>query len=268
MRYETWESYFYPETYDTATRQGTLRNLYGERNAEILARLEYTETDINYYELVSGKVYIPYTYDAVHLCAIHSYLFQDVYELAGQYRCVNIFKGVSSFADVHAGQIDRYLSDAKQLIQEIDWSSLNHGDFAQVSAEVFAYINQAHPFREGNGRSSKVFMEHVAQQSQFTFDFKRVSPQQWNQASMLSGPDLGSYKPVPDLLVPVFEVISIPRIEPVLMQEKSSIKQPVQVGKQLHAKADVLAELGRKRTTGSTNSADKRLPNLGRAVKH
>ena len=162
MRYETWESYFYPETYDTATRQGTLRNLYGERNAEILARLEYTETDINYYELVSGKVYIPHTYDAVHLCAIHSYLFQDVYEWAGQYRCVNIFKGVSSFADVHAGQIDRYLGDAKQLIQEIDWSSLNHSDFAQVSAEVFAYINQAHPFREGNGRSSKVFMEHVA----------------------------------------------------------------------------------------------------------
>ena len=103
MRYETWESYFYPETYDTATRQGTLRNLYGERNAEILARLEYTETDINYYELVSGKVYIPHTYDAVHLCAIHSYLFQDVYDWAGQYRCVNIFKGVSSFADVHAG---------------------------------------------------------------------------------------------------------------------------------------------------------------------
>lgn len=84
---------------------------------------------------------------------------------------------------------------------------------------------------------------------------------------MLSGPDLGSYKPVPDLLVPVFEVISIPRIEPVLMQERSSIKQPVQVEKQLRAEADVLAELGRTRTTGSTNSANKRLPNLGRAVK-
>ena len=196
MRYETWESYFYPETYDTATRQGTLRNLYGERNAEILARLEYAETDINYYELVSGKVYIPYTYDAVHLCAIHSYLFQDVYEWAGQYRCVNIFKGVSSFADVHAGQIDRYLSDAKQLIQEIDWSSLNHGDFAQVSAEVFAYINQAHPFREGNGRTIREYIRQMALYIGYNMNYSRIKVVDYIEASIFSIVDISKLKEI------------------------------------------------------------------------
>jgi cell filamentation protein len=68
---------------------------------------------------------------------------------------------------------------------------------------VFAYLNQAHPFREGNGRTSKVFMEEVAEQSRFTLDFSRVAPDQWNQASMLSRPDLLAYEPVPNSLVPV-----------------------------------------------------------------
>ncbi|MFD0760412.1 Fic family protein [Arthrobacter ulcerisalmonis] len=45
---------------------------------------------------------------------------------------------------------------------------------------MFAYVNQAHPFREGNGRTSKVFMAHVAEQSPYRFDFARVSPEQWN----------------------------------------------------------------------------------------
>ena len=38
--YDTWESYFYPETYNPATGQGTLRNLFGERDAAALSLLE------------------------------------------------------------------------------------------------------------------------------------------------------------------------------------------------------------------------------------
>ena len=40
MLYDTWQSYFYPETYNAATGQGTLRNLYGERDAAALSLLE------------------------------------------------------------------------------------------------------------------------------------------------------------------------------------------------------------------------------------
>ncbi|WP_199176320.1 Fic family protein [Actinomyces qiguomingii] len=88
---------------------------------------------------------------------------------------------------------------------------LDRDGFARAGAEVFAYLNQAHPFREGNGRTSKVFMKHVAERSRFTLDFSRVSPEVWNQANMLSGPDLGRYEPVPDSLVPIFRVIAQPR---------------------------------------------------------
>ncbi len=125
--------------------------------------------------------------------------------MAGQYRSVNISKNLFSFADVHTGEIDRYLTDLKRLVDGTSWAMLDRDGFARASAEVFAYLNQAHPFREGNGRTSKVFMEHVALLSRFALDFDRVSPDVWNQASMLSRPDLGSYEPVPDSLVPVFK---------------------------------------------------------------
>ncbi len=124
---------------------------------------------------------------------------------------MNMSKGFSSFADVRTGEIDRYRTDVRRLVEGTRWGRLDSEGFARASADVFAYLNQAHPFREGNGRTSKVFMEHVAEQSRFTFDFGRVSPALWNQASMLSGPDLGRYEPVPDSLVPVFRAIAVPR---------------------------------------------------------
>ena len=70
---------------------------------------------------------------------------------------------------------------------------------------------QAHPFREGNGRASKLFMQHVAEQSRFAFDYARVTPDEWNQGSALSAPDLYAYAPDPRSLVPVFDAITVER---------------------------------------------------------
>ena len=54
-------------------------------------------------------------------------------------------------------------------------------------------------------------MDHVAQNSKFDLDYSRVSPKDWNMASMLSGPDLGKYEVVPGSLVPVFQAIATRR---------------------------------------------------------
>lgn len=48
-------------------------------------------------------------------------------------------------------------------------------------------------------------MQHVAEQADYRFDYARVTPEVWNQASALNGPDLYSYEPEPTLLVPVFD---------------------------------------------------------------
>lgn len=206
-RFDSWESYFYPPPHS-----GTLRNLFDERDPLILARLEYVETADRQRELLAGEVPIARTYDAEHVRAIHRHLFQDVYAWAGEYRTVEVFKGVGrGFAEVRSGEVDRYLEDVHRLVAGTAWDGLERDAFGERAATVFAYLNQAHPFREGNGRTSKVFMEHVAERSRFSLDYARVTPEQWDQASMLSRPDMLAYEPVPDSLVPVFRHIAVER---------------------------------------------------------
>jgi len=208
-QFDSWESYFYPDTIDPLTGIGTLRNLYDERDARVLSRMEYTDTTVRAVQLGNGEVDVPRTFDGEHLRAIHGHLFQDVYEWAGEYRTVEMSKGPGrGFGEVKTGEVDRYLSDAQRLVTSTDWAGISRNDFVATASTVFAYVNQAHPFREGNGRTSKVFMEHVAERSRFTLDYALVSPAVWNQAAMLSRPDLFAYEPVPDSLVPVFRAIA------------------------------------------------------------
>ncbi len=87
--FDSWESYFYPETYNPLTQDGTLRNLYGERDAATLHDLECGVADRRSVELRLGIADVPRTYDAEHIRAIHGYLFQGVYEWAGQFRTVD-----------------------------------------------------------------------------------------------------------------------------------------------------------------------------------
>ncbi len=199
---DAWAAYFWP-------RSHVLRNKLGEHDARALQLAEQRWSGRRGTEIACGKVRIARTYDAAHLRAIHRHLFQDVYAWAGRYRTVEMSKGVTDFADL--AKIDRYLADAQRRIIAAPWAELDRDGFAEWAATVFAYLNHAHPFREGNGRAAKVFMGHVAEQSRFILDYDRVSPEEWNQASALSGPDRGRYPPVPDSLIPVFHRIAVDR---------------------------------------------------------
>lgn len=206
-RFGSWDSYFYPPPDDR-----TLRNLFDERDPDVLHRLEHVETTERYRQLLVDEVAIEPTFDATHVRAIHRHLFGDVYEWAGEYRTVNLRKSIGrDFADVATHEIGRYLRDVHRLVSTAAWDGLGRAEFVERAAVVFAYLNQAHPFREGNGRMSKMFMEHVARQTRFAFDYSRVTPDEWNQASMLSAPDLYSYDPVPGSLLPVFGAIVVDR---------------------------------------------------------
>ncbi len=147
--FDSWESHFYPETIHPLTGSGTLRNLAGYRNFAELSHFEFGATQIRQVQIELGPSCVPHTFDGAHLRPIHGFLFQDVYEWAGQYRSVDMMKGRSQFALV-AGGIDRHLNDVHKVVEGTSWRRLNHGQFAVQSAIVFAYLNQAHPFREGN----------------------------------------------------------------------------------------------------------------------
>lgn len=83
------------------------------------------------------------------LAMIHKYLFEDIYEFAGQMRTVNIAKGNFRFAPV------MYLRPALESIDRMPQST-----FDEI-IEKYVEMNVAHPFREGNGRSTRVWLDCI-----------------------------------------------------------------------------------------------------------
>ncbi|HQX08247.1 MAG TPA: Fic family protein [Zoogloea sp.] len=83
------------------------------------------------------------------LAYIHAYLFGDVYEFAGQVRDVNLAKGNFRFAPV------MYLQQALAHI-----SAMPQQSFEQI-VEKYVEMNVAHPFREGNGRATRIWLDLI-----------------------------------------------------------------------------------------------------------
>lgn len=83
------------------------------------------------------------------LKAIHKYLFEDVYNFAGELRTVNISKGNFRFAPL------MYLEAALANIDKMPQSN-----FEEI-IEKYVEMNIAHPFREGNGRSTRIWLDCI-----------------------------------------------------------------------------------------------------------
>lgn len=80
---------------------------------------------------------------------IHRYLFEDIYDFAGKIRTVNLAKGNFRFAPI------MYLETALENIEKMPQSN-----FDEI-VEKYVEMNIAHPFREGNGRSTRIWLDHV-----------------------------------------------------------------------------------------------------------
>ena len=126
---------------------------------------------------------------------------------AGELRSVELYKD-SLVAFATPSDIPRVAAAAAQIVRSTQWSELSRADFAERMSDVFAWTNYAHPFREDNGRTAKVFLMHVAELSRYQLRFDLVEPDRWNLASMYTLPDRQSTTPVPALMVPVFAEMS------------------------------------------------------------
>ena len=83
------------------------------------------------------------------LQAIHKYLFEDIYDFAGKLRNVNISKGNFCFVPII------YIEEALKNIDKMPQST-----FDEI-IEKYVEMNVAHPFREGNGRSTRIWLNHI-----------------------------------------------------------------------------------------------------------
>jgi cell filamentation protein len=122
--------------------------------------------------------------DFKHLCDIHRAIFHDVYDWAGKPRTVNIAKG-NPFCMSHA--IPVYAED---IFTKLKNEGFLYDTLADEMSERLTYylseINVLHPFREGNGRAQRLFIEYLAQSAGFRVDFSDVLSNEMIEASVLS----------------------------------------------------------------------------------
>lgn len=102
---------------------------------------------------------------------IHTILFQDTYDFAGTLRTVNIAKGNFRFVPV------MYLAEAVKTIEDMPQST-----FDEI-IEKYVEMNVAHPFREGNGRSMRLWLDHMlCTELLKTIDWSQVNKEQYLSA--------------------------------------------------------------------------------------
>lgn len=128
----------------------TLENKFGLTNSADLAREEEFVSKKRAVELFENSVLdsLPAGKFST-LQAIHKYLFEDIYDFAGELRTVNIAKGNFRFAPL------LYLQAALESIDKMPQAS-----FDEI-IEKYVEMNIAHPFREGNGRSTRIWIDHI-----------------------------------------------------------------------------------------------------------
>ena len=170
--FERVNAYCYPDSY-------VLRNKFDIRNAGTLntAEREFTSVKLAYIKdnPIKGR------FDLKHLRAIHRYLFCDIYDWAGELRTVNIAKGNQFCNYIHlvtyADGIFTKLK-AEKFLAKTSVDSL-----PERLAYYLSEVNVLHPFREGNGRAQRVFIEYLAQTAGYHVSFADVSDREMIEAS-------------------------------------------------------------------------------------
>ena len=115
-----------------------------------LAKEEERITKLKALELYDSKKIDDFEIGTIKgLCDIHKYLFSDIYDFAGKIRTVNLAKGNFRFASVI------YLTD---ILSKID--AMPQSNFEDI-IKKYIEMNIAHPFREGNGRSTRIWLDLI-----------------------------------------------------------------------------------------------------------
>lgn len=110
------------------------------------------------------------------LQTIHKYLFNNVFDFAGNLRTVNIAKGNFLFAPLN------YLENTLQNIDKMSQSTY------EEIIEKYVEMNIAHPFREGNGRSTRIWLDHILKEElNKVIDWTKIDKQSYLNA-MIDSP--------------------------------------------------------------------------------
>lgn len=117
---------------------------------------------------------IPGVFDFDHYKRIHQFLFCDLYDWAGQIRTINLSKKGTAF--VPAAEIESCAVACFKRLAEFSGEGMSHRELAEEVADFYHTVNMLHPFREGNGRTQRIFFTQWIRSLGYDFDLSSVDP--------------------------------------------------------------------------------------------
>lgn len=112
-------------------------------------------------------------FDFEHYKSIHKYLFEDLYDWAGEIRTVNLSKKGTQFAD--ANEIERIAEACfKRLADNNYFQNMSFNDFIDNIVDFYCVTNMLHPFREGNGRVQRLFIAQLIRFNGYDINFNDI----------------------------------------------------------------------------------------------
>ena len=168
--YERDDFYCYPDS-------AVLKNKLDIKDWETLEKAEREITGLKAVQFSDSP--FPDELNFNYIKKLHKFLFQDIYNWAGETRKVDISKGnifcQHELIEVNADFLMNELKAEKYLLDTID--------IVKRLAYYLGDLNSIHPFREGNGRTQRLFVAELARRAGYDLDFSGITPEEMIVAS-------------------------------------------------------------------------------------
>lgn len=131
-------------------------------------------------------------FDFEHYKAIHKFIFEDLYDWAGTPRIVDLSKKGTSF--VKAENIEEIANACFERLKNQNYfKDLDIDDFIEKITDFYCVTNNLHPFREGNGRTQRVFLSQLALNAGYEMNFADMDTDELMVATIQSANGVDTY---------------------------------------------------------------------------
>ena len=173
-------------------KNGTLKNLLGITDYE---ELKQAEKDIAYVKLINAEEEIKRPCDIRLLKRIHKHIFEDIFEWAGEFRTIPLYKeervipGVS-LEYAQPQNIEKELTKRLEEMNSIKWKGKGIDEITKQFTKELAKLWRIHPFRDGNTRTTLTFAHIFAKQKGFEMDLGTML----DELGRIEDPETGKVK--------------------------------------------------------------------------
>ena len=167
-----------------------LVNKLGLQTQEALDEAERIAVTLRSVEVEKAETSEPFTFE--FYCKLHEHLFSDIYEWAGTLRTIDLSKkGTNFYSADHLKELGTALFT--RLQENREFHGLPKEEYAREIAEFYHDLNMLHPFREGNGRTQRLFFTLLLRRAGYLIDFSQFDRDELMMATIYAAQGILDY---------------------------------------------------------------------------